>query len=192
MWDNNPEKSYHPSDDTKTCYHENHTIIMSDITITTLDKNNYQEYIGDIEFLYKQFNQFYIDNNYNIYIDKKENSQIDFVKMITEDFEKENVLCFLSHKNKEPVGYILGYTGLVSEYFVTGFVSYIDGIYIAETARGFGLGKLLIEKFSNTMHKKYSAKIIRLNVKSMNKHAIKLYESIGFSVDEHRMYKVLP
>ena len=165
---------------------------MNNITLTTVDKSNYQEYIDELEVLYKQFNQFYINNNYNIYINKKENSQINFVKMVTEDFEKENVLCFLAHKNKEPVGYILGYTELLSEYFITGFISYIDGIYITETVRGVGLGKLLIETFSDNMDKKYGTKIIRLNVKSMNKHAISLYESIGFSVDEHRMYKVLP
>lgn len=165
---------------------------MDDIVITTIDKGNHREYINDIEYLYGQFNQFYTENNYTTYLDKKENSELDFNKMVTEDFEKENVLCFLAYKNKEPVGYILGYTEHLSECFVTGFISYVDGIYITEAVRGFGLGKLLIEKFSNDMDRKYGTKIIRLNVKSINKQAIKLYESIGFLIDEHRMYKVLP
>ena len=140
---------------------------MDNITTTSVDKTTYQEYIKDLEFLYRQFNQFYIDNNYNIYLDKKETSEIDFIKMINEDFSNENALCFLAYKDKNPVGYILGYSEHLSECFITDLVSYIDTIYIDESTRGLGLGKLLIKMFSENMSKKYNTKIVRLNVKSI-------------------------
>jgi ribosomal protein S18 acetylase RimI-like enzyme len=168
------------------------TTCLNDITFTSVDSNNYREYINDIEFLYKEFNQFYLDNNYNNYLSKKENSQMDFIKIIADDFKKDNVLCFVAHKNKELVGYILGYTENLSEYFTTDRISYIDGVYVTNTARGLGIGKQLVQIFSNEMNKKYGTRVVRLNVKSANKDAINLYESIGFSIDDHRMYKVLP
>jgi len=70
-------------------------------------------------------------------------------------------------------GYIL--------FFITGGEGYMESIAVDRLYRGHGIADLAVE-FMITRLKSQNVKVIKLHVRSDNKHAIALYERHGFKL----------
>ena len=126
---------------------------------------------------------------------KSENSKIEIRKMILEDLENisdilysdfdnfwsydifaselccENYLYFISVKNNEILGFA-GFKKICDE-------AEIMNIVIRKSARGLGIGSLLLEYLLSEAHN-IGVNVVHLEVDSNNFIAIRLYEKFGF------------
>ena len=56
----------------------------------------------------------------------------------------------------------------------------LEAIYVDETFRGQGVGKLLLESFENWAKEKYEDFVIEITYINNNENAQKFYESLGY------------
>jgi len=93
---------------------------------------------------------------------------------------------FLVAENDEKVvGYVNGYIVENSEIYYKETVAYLDCLCVDKTVRKQGIGKKLIDEFSNTVKEK-GAKYVKLNAFENNIPAVNLYKKEGF--EEYSIY----
>jgi len=110
------------------------------------------------------------------HLDDRLTNTVERMKAETEYFN-----CFVAVKDDDE---ILGYATYFFSYFTwTGKSLYMDDLYVRESYRGVGIGKLLINKvieFAKTSgcHK------LRWQVSDWNATAIGFYKSLGAEIDK--------
>ncbi len=153
-----------------------------------VSKENLELHRDALIFLYQNFNDEYIKNNFNYSeLKPKQTPEVDFKKEIKEAFNHD-VFCEIIFSNENPIGYILGYTEDISNYFGVEKIAFCDGIFVVEEFRGSKIGTGLLADFYGWAKSK-GITIVRLNVKARNSKAICFYESLGFITDSYRMFK---
>lgn len=92
---------------------------------------------------------------------------------------------FVAEIDKRIVGYVNGYIVENSSVYYKEPVAYLDCLCVDEAVRKQGIGKKLIDEFSNVVKKK-GAKYIKLNAFENNTPAVSLYKKEGF--EEYSIY----
>lgn len=110
------------------------------------------------------------------------------------DTHREKELEYISSKkkiflvaeiDKKIVGYANGYIVENSDIYYKEPVAYLDCLCVDKNFRKQGIGKKLIDKFSNIVERK-GAKYIKLNAFKNNTPAVNLYKKEGF--EEYSVY----
>ncbi|MBZ0287778.1 MAG: ribosomal protein S18-alanine N-acetyltransferase [Anaerolineae bacterium] len=79
---------------------------------------------------------------------------------------------FIARQDKMVIGYAVGY--------VENKHGYVVSIAVDPEVRGRGLGRRLMERLMAALEE-MGARVIRLHVRDDNQHAIRLYQSLGFT-----------
>lgn len=96
-------------------------------------------------------------------------------------------------------GWLIELDGTIAGYIILTFVfsfeykgriAFLDELFIAETARGKGLGKQALD-FIQEQAKLLSVKIIYLEIENHNETARKLYASKNFSIHNRGLMKMV-
>ncbi len=95
-------------------------------------------------------------------------------------------LILVAEKNHNVVGMVDGYMDSKCKYYDQK-VGYLDHLCVHKNHRKQGIGKLLMDAFSEKMKEK-GAKFIKLNVFRENEQAVSLYEKENFN--EYSLYYI--
>lgn len=134
------------------------------ITIRPAAENDY----ATIVEMFKEFAHFE-------HLDERLTNTVERIKAEAEYFN-----CFVAVNHKDE---IVGYATYFFAYFTwTGKSLYMDDLYVKESCRGEGIGKLLIDKViefakASRCHK------LRWQVSDWNATAIGFYKSLGAEID---------
>lgn len=110
-----------------------------------------------------------------------------WAKFVCEGLASGRNFLLVAKSGSKLVGFV--YAGIFPEHFeVSRLVGVIDDVYVMPEFRGRGIGKKLIVECLNKM-KGAGAKVVRLQVLTENKVAIKLYEKFGFKTHRYGMMK---
>ncbi|MGC9309814.1 MAG: GNAT family N-acetyltransferase [Candidatus Nanoarchaeia archaeon] len=102
-------------------------------------------------------------------------SKKDIEKEFDKLIKKKDVFIFLMVEGKNVVGYI----NIL--YIVNKKYLYLNDLFVKESFRSKGYGKMLMDKFIG-FSKEKNVKTIGLSVRAQNKKAIKMYERYGFKI----------
>lgn len=91
----------------------------------------------------------------------------------------------VAESNERVVGYVNGYIVENSDIYYREPVAYLDCLCVDEKVRKQGIGKKLIDAFSDIVKKK-GAKYVKLNAFGSNIPAVSLYKKEGF--EEYSVY----
>lgn len=138
--------------------------------------------ISDSKLVIKMMQEFYSIDNYpfDLEISKKL-----FHQFITDEKLGKGWLVY--HENVV-VGYII--LTFVFSFEYQGKIAFLDELYIKETARGKGIGKLSLQ-FIQQQAPKLSLKVIYLEVEPHNETAQKLYLANDFAIHKRKLMKYI-
>lgn len=111
-------------------------------------------------------------------------------KEFNEYLKKKNSLFLFAKIDGEYVGYVLGYIEKLHRSYGMKKVGYLDSVIVAEKYRGQKIGEQLISEFFKWLKAK-NITVCQLHVKAENKKVIKMYEKMGFRIDELKLWKKL-
>jgi len=136
---------------------------------------------SDIEKIVLMMQEFYAIDNYPI--------DIAISKALFLEFLENPHLgrCWLIFSDGEIVGYVI--LTFVFSFEYKGTIAFLDELYIAEKARGKGIGKLALD-FIHQEAISLSLKLIYLEVEGHNEIAQKLYLSKHFVVHNRNLMKL--
>lgn len=107
-----------------------------------------------------------------------------------EDTEDHGAI-FVAVDGNEPVGFcVVNYLDRKNPVLMPARIAYIDDICVSSGMRGKGIGRKLFEHACGEA-RRVGADKVELNVYSFNESARKFYESMGMSVENYRMEKML-
>ena len=130
---------------------------------------------------------------------RKTEAPLDKTKNIKEDsylsdVYREKELKYISSRkkiflvaeiDKKIIGYVNGYIVENSDIYYRDPVAYLDCLCVDKDSRKQGIGKKLIDEFSDIVNKK-GAKYVKLNAFKNNTPAVNLYKKEGF--EEYSIY----
>jgi ribosomal protein S18 acetylase RimI-like enzyme len=136
---------------------------------------------SDIETIVLMMQDFYAIDNYPI--------DIAISKVLFQEFLENRHLgrCWMVYSGGEIVGYVI--LTFVFSFEYKGTIAFLDELYIAEKARGKGIGKSALD-FIHQEAISLSLKIIYLEVEGHNEVAQKLYLSKNFVVHNRKLMKL--
>lgn len=135
---------------------------------------------SQIETITKMMQDFYAIDNYPIDIEVSK-------KLFTEFLSNENLgKSYLIYSEDEIVGYII--LTFIFSFEYGGKIAFMDELYINETARGKGIGKLAIP-FVKQQCEELNVKLIYLEVENHNENAQKLYLANDFVIHNRKLLK---
>lgn len=135
----------------------------------------------DIESIYLIDDKIYKDDNAFIltYEEWLLENKADYINKMRNKIENTDEKVYVATYNKKVVGYIYTDKSKVkSQCHIRSFTMGVD-----KTVRGVGIGKNLLNKVITWAKKDSTIEKISLGVLSINKPAIELYESQGFSIE---------
>jgi len=103
-------------------------------------------------------------------------------------FKKENSFFVFAKEKEEHIGYVFGYIDKLHRSYKIQKIGYLDSVIVAKKHRGKKIGEQLMKEFFNWLRVK-NITICQLHVKAENKEVIKLYNKLGFKIDELRLWK---
>jgi GNAT superfamily N-acetyltransferase len=135
---------------------------------------------SQIETITKMMQDFYAIDNYPIDIEVSK-------KLFSEFLSNENLgKSYLIYSENEIVGYII--LTFIFSFEYGGKIAFLDELYINETARGKGIGKLAIP-FVKQQCEELNVKLIYLEVENHNENAQKLYLANDFVIHNRKLLK---
>lgn len=135
---------------------------------------------SQIETITKMMQDFYAIDNYPIDIEVSK-------KLFSEFLSNENLgKSYLIYSEDEIVGYII--LTFIFSFEYGGKIAFMDELYINETARGKGIGKLAIP-FVKQQCEELNVKLIYLEVENHNENAQKLYLANDFVIHNRKLLK---
>ena len=135
---------------------------------------------SQIATITKMMQDFYAIDNYPIDIEVSK-------KLFSEFLSNENLgKSYLIYSENEIVGYII--LTFIFSFEYGGKIAFLDELYINETARGKGIGKLAIP-FVKQQCEKLNVKLIYLEVENHNENAQKLYLANDFVIHNRKLLK---
>ena len=138
---------------------------------------------SDIEIVTKMMQDFYAIDNYPIDIETSK-------KLFHEFITDENLgKCWLIYHEEEIVGYVILTFTFSFEY--KGRIAFLDELYLKETTRGKGIGKITID-FIKEQATVLNVKLIYLEVENHNEKAQKLYLANDFEIHNRKILKHKP
>jgi len=138
--------------------------------------------ISDIETIVLMMQEFYAIDNYPIDITISKGLFLEFLK------NPHLGRAWMIYADGEIVGYVI--LTFVFSFEYKGTIAFLDELYIAEKARGKGIGKLALD-FIHKEAISLSLKIIYLEVENHNEIAQKLYLSKDFVVHNRKLMKLV-
>ena len=138
---------------------------------------------SDIEIVTKMMQDFYAIDNYPIDIETSK-------KLFHEFIADENLgKCWLIYHEEEIVGYVI--LTFIFSFEYKGRIAFLDELYLKETARGKGIGKIIID-FIKEQATVLNVKLIYLEVENHNEKAQKLYLANDFEIHNRKILKHKP
>ena len=135
---------------------------------------------SQIATITKMMQDFYAIDNYPIDIEVSK-------KLFSEFLSNENLgKSYLIYSEDEIVGYII--LTFIFSFEYGGKIAFLDELYINETARGKGIGKLAIP-FVKQQCEELNVKLIYLEVENHNENAQKLYLANDFVIHNRKLLK---
>ena len=136
--------------------------------------------LSQIETITKMMQDFYSIDNYPIDLETSK-------KLFQEFISDENLgKCWLIYNEGEIVGYVI--LTFVFSFEYKGRIAFLDELYLKETARGKGIGKIAID-FIKEQITVLNVKLIYLEVENHNEKAQKLYLANGFEIHNRKILK---
>lgn len=147
-----------------------------------------QRDIRRIEELLIEICKLHCDGRPDIFKEGSKYSEKELIKLITD----KDYLVLVADAGSGVIGYAIC---LIKKYvnlpvFQNFTVLYVDDLCVDPLSRGKGIGHLLFDEIKNSAVK-IGAHSIDLNVWSLNKNAIKFYESLGMKPKSMKMEIVL-
>ena len=135
---------------------------------------------SDIDCIVLMMQDFYAIDNYPI--------DLEISKKLFQEFIADESLgkAWLIYHDNEVVGYVI--LTFIFSFEFQGRIAFLDELYIAENARGKGIGKQTINFIKAEIHK-LSLKLVLLEVEQHNLNAQKLYISTDFEMHSRLMMK---
>jgi len=115
-----------------------------------------------------------------------DNHEEQLYKFFQEEFTNPKAVVLVVELQQKIVGYSFVRIEESSLVDIAPESAWLHDIFIDETARGFGAGKLLLDA-SIDIAKKLGAKTLMLQVAAQNEFAQKLFKSHGFDVSTYEM-----
>lgn len=138
---------------------------------------------SQIEIITKMMQDFYEIDNYPIDIETSK-------KLFHEFISDENLgKCWLIYHEEEIVGYVI--LTFIFSFEYKGRIAFLDELYLKETARGKGIGKITID-FIKEQATVLNVKLIYLEVENHNEKAQKLYLANDFEIHNRKILKHKP
>jgi GNAT superfamily N-acetyltransferase len=133
---------------------------------------------SDCTLVIKMMEDFYSIDNYPFDTDHSK-------KLFYQFIEDENLgKGWLIYHENDVVGYII--LTYIFSFEYQGRIAFLDELYIKETGRGKGIGKLAIQ-FIEQEAPKLSLKVIYLEVEKHNETAQKLYLANDFAIHKRKL-----
>ena len=135
---------------------------------------------SDIDCIVLMMQDFYAIDNYPI--------DLEISKKLFQEFITDESLgkAWLIYHDNKVVGYVI--LTFIFSFEFQGRIAFLDELYIAENARGKGIGKQTINFIKAAIHK-LSLKLLLLEVEPHNLNAQKLYISTDFEMHSRLMMK---
>ena len=135
---------------------------------------------SDVDVITKMMQEFYAIDNYPI--------DIDLTKKLFEEFiSNENLgKSYLIYNDLEIVGYAI--MTFIFSFEYKGRMAFFEELFIHESARGKGIGKLAID-FVKQEAEKANVKMMYLEVENHNEIAQKLYLANDFLIHNRKIMK---
>jgi ribosomal protein S18 acetylase RimI-like enzyme len=130
-----------------------------------------------------------IDRDYKIK-SLREIKDTDYKKEFKHRLSKKNSFFCFAKENGEFIGYIYGYIQSLPSLFKLRKVGYLDSIIVSKKYRKKNFASMLKNEFFSWLEKK-KIKLCQINVASINKNTIKVYDKWGFKIDQYRLIKKL-
>ncbi len=136
--------------------------------------------ISDISIITQMMQDFYAIDNYPI--------DVEVTKTLFQEFISNEHLgkSWLIYSENEIVGYII--LTYIFSFEYGGKIAFLDELFIKETARGKGFGKVAIQ-FIQSEVPKLSLKLLYLEVEPHNENAQKLYLAHDFELHNRKLMK---
>ena len=138
---------------------------------------------SDIEIVTKMMQDFYAIDNYPIDIETSKKLFHEFIA------DKNLGKCWLIYHDGEIVGYVI--LTFIFSFEYKGRIAFLDELYLKETARGKGIGKITID-FIKEQATILNVKLIYLEVENHNEKAQKLYLANDFEIHNRKILKHKP
>ena len=139
--------------------------------------------LSQIETITSMMQDFYAIDNYPIDIETSK-------KLFQEFIADENLgKCWLIYHDGEIVGYVI--LTFIFSFEYKGRIAFLDELYLKETARGRGIGKITID-FIKEQATVLNVKLIYLEVENHNEKAQKLYLANDFEIHNRKILKHKP
>ena len=136
--------------------------------------------ITDISTITQMMQDFYAIDNYQMDVEVAKNLFHEFIS--NENLGKS----WLIYSENEIVGYII--LTYIFSFEYGGKIAFLDELFIKETARGKGFGKVAIQ-FIQSEVPKLSLKLLYLEVEPHNENAQKLYLAHDFEFHNRKLMK---
>jgi len=104
--------------------------------------------------------------------------------IVSELFEKniDNKDFYFAYAIKEkPIGFIFGYLQVPKGKVRSVNILNLEGIFIDETYRKSGVGKILLKSFEDWAKEQYNDYVIEITYINKNENAKPFYESLGYT-----------
>lgn len=135
---------------------------------------------SQIEIITKMMQDFYAIDNYPIDLEVSK-------KLFNEFISDENLgKAYLIFDENQIVGYVI--LTFIFSFEYKGRIAFLDELYIKETARGKGIGKLAIQ-YIKQESQLLNVKLLYLEVENHNENAQKLYLANDFEVHHRKLLK---
>jgi GNAT superfamily N-acetyltransferase len=135
---------------------------------------------SEVDVIIKMMQEFYAIDGYPIDVDITKNSFNQFIS--NENLGKS----YLIYNNIEIVGYAI--MTFIFSFEYKGKLAFFEELFIHESARGKGIGKLAID-FVKLEAEKANVKMMYLEVENHNKIAQKLYLANDFVIHNRKIMK---
>ena len=116
------------------------------------------------------------------------NKNVD-VKGPTENNIKQDDVFVAYAKTDTPLGYVFGYRQFSKGKIYNKDILILEAIYVDESFRGQGVGKLLLESFESWAKEKYEDFVIEITHIHSNENARKFYEQMGYTTSKITLRK---
>ena len=136
--------------------------------------------LSQIEIITSMMQDFYAIDNYPI--------DIGTTKKLFQEFIADKNLgkCWLIYREGEFAGYVI--LTFIFSFEYKGRIAFLDELYLKETNRGKGIGKIAID-FIKEQAIVLNVKLIYLEVENHNEKAQKLYLANGFEIHNRKILK---
>jgi GNAT superfamily N-acetyltransferase len=134
----------------------------------------------DITIIAQMMQDFYAIDNYPFDLEIAKNLFSIFI-------ENENLgKSYLIYNDKKVVGYFI--LTFIFSFEYQGKLAFLDELYLCESSRGKGIGKITID-FIKTEAKKLNVKMMYLELENHNETAQKLYIANDFVIHNRKILK---